>query len=119
MPTTTDQEHLTLKKYLDITEDAGFLLLHWKDDAACIAAVKSHPDAYRPEHWFPTLSGHTAGYVPPHVKEVCDNCPVRLECLSLAIYTQEPAGVWGGQSIRTIKRMTRKIQLTMRKRGIR
>ena len=51
----------------------------------------------------------TSFYPPPHferkelrlsreraAKAVCANCPVRQECLSFALRTAEPHGIWGG-----------------------
>ncbi|HVF54354.1 MAG TPA: WhiB family transcriptional regulator [Actinomycetota bacterium] len=29
-------------------------------------------------------------------KKVCQECPVRLECLEYALVTKEPYGIWGG-----------------------
>jgi WhiB family transcriptional regulator, redox-sensing transcriptional regulator len=31
-------------------------------------------------------------------KQVCDECPVRIECLDYALETNQDAGVWGGTS---------------------
>mgnify|MGYP001023903228 CR=1 FL=1 len=30
-------------------------------------------------------------------KELCGQCPIRLECLTAALERQEPWGVWGGE----------------------
>jgi len=32
-------------------------------------------------------------------KALCVECPIRRECLSLALERQEPWGVWGGEII--------------------
>lgn len=31
-------------------------------------------------------------------KAICEDCPVRVECLDWALATREPHGVWGGYS---------------------
>lgn len=103
-------EHLTLKRYLDITRGADFLMQRWKDRAECALAVTQHPEQYQAMDWFP-LQGQT----PKRVAEVCDRCPVRIECLAYAVYTHENEGIWGGHSARSIKRMRRKIEAALRK----
>lgn len=40
----------------------------------------------------------TRGHREAAAKEVCGHCPVRRECLSHAVDTGEPYGVWGGLS---------------------
>lgn len=32
-------------------------------------------------------------------KALCEECPIRRECLTLALERQEPWGVWGGEII--------------------
>ncbi|MGA0803208.1 MAG: WhiB family transcriptional regulator, partial [Ilumatobacteraceae bacterium] len=31
-------------------------------------------------------------------KQVCDECPVKIECLDFAIETNQDSGIWGGTS---------------------
>jgi hypothetical protein len=31
-------------------------------------------------------------------KAICNPCPVKAQCLELAIRTDEPAGIWGGKT---------------------
>ena len=41
-------------------------------------------------------------------KEVCDECPVRVECLDYAIATNQDSGIWGGldeEQRRSIRRL--------------
>ena len=32
-------------------------------------------------------------------KEVCERCPLRIQCGEYAIFTQEPYGIWGGLTV--------------------
>lgn len=59
----------------------------WRDLALCREA---DPDAWFPE---PGNSAHAA-------KRICRRCPVRVECLTYALDTRQPDGVWGGKSER-------------------
>lgn len=56
----------------------------WVDHAMCWKI----PD---PETWWLTD-------VPPEVRHVCLNCPVRPECLQYALDHNERSGIWGGLS---------------------
>ena len=33
-----------------------------------------------------------------HAKQVCDQCPVKQECLDFALATNQDSGIWGGLS---------------------
>jgi WhiB family redox-sensing transcriptional regulator len=55
------------------------------------ALCRSHA---HPDWWFGDAS-HEALTVRAAVR-VCLRCPIRLECLSYALDTDEPFGVWGG-----------------------
>lgn len=74
----------------DIVDALGDLLAlaqrpAWHQDAACRGEG--------PEPWFPSR-----GVNAEHARAVCDECPVRQECLEAGLY--EPAGLWGGTSER-------------------
>lgn len=45
-----------------------------------------------PELWFADAPADVE-----KAKALCGGCPIRLACLTVAIYRAEPAGVWGGQ----------------------
>lgn len=105
------EEHLTLQKYLTITRDADFLALAWKEEAECTHLVTHYPSQFKAMDWFPT----DTGYVSPKVKQVCEVCPVRLECLSFAVLTDEPSGVWGGKHIKAINSIRRKVNNALRR----
>lgn len=57
------------------------------NDAACAA---EDPDLFFPDT-SPQASDDTA-----RAKAVCARCPVRTECLTWAIDTQQTHGIWGG-----------------------
>lgn len=64
----------------------------WQLGAACRGADTAtfyHPDNER---------GPSRRRRERAAKAVCSNCPVVGECLSWALQTREPYGVWGGRS---------------------
>lgn len=64
----------------------------WHADALC----KEHPHL----NWFPKEGQNTD----PQVREICNRCPVRDECLEHALSLPERHGVWGGLSARQLSR---------------
>lgn len=61
----------------------------WRDDAACRTDVT----AVSPQHWFQETEARAA-----LAKAICARCPVQEACLDYALRTQQPWGVWGGQT---------------------
>lgn len=61
-----------------------------------------------PELFFPG-TGDSVGMA--LAKAVCDQCPVRRECLDYAILAGEQHGVWGGMSERARRRIRRRREL--------
>lgn len=59
----------------------------WQSAAMCAQAD--------PEAFFPEQGGSTK-----EAKRVCQDCPVRTECLAEALENDERFGVWGGLSER-------------------
>lgn len=57
--------------------------LAWMSQALCAR--------HDPDLWFPDLGGTSRP-----AKSVCCRCPVRVDCLRLAVDTGERHGVWGG-----------------------
>lgn len=55
----------------------------WMEQALC---AQSDPDA-----WFPERGDSVT--IP---RRVCQDCPVRVECLTYAIENNEREGIWGG-----------------------
>jgi WhiB family redox-sensing transcriptional regulator len=57
----------------------------WRDEAVC-AQIGS-------DLWFPEKGGSAR-----RAKEICETCPVRVECLEYALAQDEQFGVFGGMS---------------------
>ena len=57
--------------------------MRWEDDAAC--------RGMNPELFYPGQGESVA-----EARAVCEECPVRRECLSTALARPEMFGVWGG-----------------------
>ncbi len=55
----------------------------WRD-----AACRDDPN---PERWFPFPSDDFT-----HARDVCNGCPIRLQCTHFAVSTGQ-SGVWGGK----------------------
>lgn len=70
----------------------------WMVDAAC----RNHPN---PDLWFPATS--LPSEAAPAIA-VCLTCPVRAECLDLAVRSHAEAGIWGGMNPDQIRQMRRK-----------
>jgi WhiB family transcriptional regulator, redox-sensing transcriptional regulator len=65
---------------------------NWQERAACRGAdtrIFYHPDNER---------GPSRRRREMRAKQICRGCPVLTECLSWALATREPYGVWGGLS---------------------
>lgn len=67
------------------TTDPGFFVDSWREAAACFdrTDVDFFPDPHQ-----------TARIV--IAKALCTVCPVASECLTWAIETDQPQGIWGG-----------------------
>ena len=80
--------------------DAPFIELdieHWREGAACHDA----PDV----DFFPAPDDLGAITL---AKAVCENCPVVDDCLTFAIETRQPDGIWGGLSAKERTRVRRR-----------
>lgn len=66
----------------------------WEWNALC---AQTDPEAFYPEK-----GGTTAT-----AKAICIQCPVRTECLAMALEHDERFGVWGGLSERERRRLKR------------
>lgn len=71
--------------------------LSWQEDALC--AELTNKDAVIAELFFSEDSADTNA-----AKKICGDCPVRRQCLSYALETEERFGVWGGADENTIRR---------------
>jgi WhiB family redox-sensing transcriptional regulator len=65
----------------------------WVEEAAC-AGMED------PSIFFPRKGGSSAP-----AKRICDQCPVRIQCLNEALHRPERHGVWGGMSERERRRL--------------
>lgn len=63
----------------------------WMDRGAC--------RAYPQDWWFPRESPD------PITLDICEKCPVRVQCLEYALDNNEEHGVWGGASERRRRRI--------------
>lgn len=61
----------------------------WMSQAACAGLADVSADA-----WFPPVGNAKAKA--RMAKRICEQCPVRLECLSYALHHNIVHGVWGG-----------------------
>jgi len=68
--------------------------LPWADEARCLQA--------EPDTFFPEKGGSTR-----EAKRICNDCPVKPECLDYALENDERFGIWGGLSERERRRLKR------------
>jgi WhiB family redox-sensing transcriptional regulator len=60
----------------------------WRAAGACLAAD--------PDLFFPLGASTAAGPDTSRALRICDECPVKRECLEFAMRTHEAEGIWGG-----------------------
>ncbi|MEX1044300.1 MAG: WhiB family transcriptional regulator [Acidimicrobiia bacterium] len=72
----------------EIGLDEEFLVLEWRDLAAC--------NGFDPELFFPAGETGPAADQIRQAKRVCAGCEVQDDCLTYAIETNQVSGVWGG-----------------------
>lgn len=48
--------------------------------------------------WFPEGAGPIPRAIEAAAKRICHDCPIRVECLALAVANDEQHGIWGGIS---------------------
>lgn len=60
-----------------------------------------------PELWFPEGEGREWVGEIAVAQEICDSCPVRVECLNYALTEPSMDGIWGGTTIRDRERIRR------------
>jgi WhiB family transcriptional regulator, redox-sensing transcriptional regulator len=71
----------------------------WRDRALC---TQTDPEIFFPE------PGATTGLSREVTRRMCRECPVRPECLNLALATvPAPPGIWGGTTERERRRLKR------------
>ena len=97
-------QKLTVTMFRVITESDEFRSGVWRESSLCVSLTKHNPEHYQPEDWFNWKR------IPARIVAVCNECPVRLECLSYAIQITPTEGIWGGRSSRAIKKMAHQIK---------
>lgn len=70
----------------------------WREAAACLAA--------RDEVSFFPDKEDLGGIL--RAKAICSGCPVADVCLSWAIETNQPDGIWGGHTVKERRRLRRR-----------
>ena len=80
----------------------------WRIDAIC-----KDTD---PELFFPVGTTGQALLQIDRAKQVCDECPVKIECLDFAIETNQDSGIWGGTSEEERRQIRR--QIAARKKAL-
>jgi hypothetical protein len=66
-----------------------------------------------PELWFQEQQGPTYRLA----RQLCQRCPVKASCLTMALENEEQFGMWGGLSPHERRRLKRQIGLHQRGRG--
>lgn len=61
----------------------------WADRGACVGKD--------PQLWFPPIGGNSRSYGEAG-KAICAECPVRVDCLTYALDTEQVYGTWGGRT---------------------
>ncbi len=69
--------------------------VHWREYAQCIGEECFFPAS---EYDFAAVRAARA---------ICAGCPVQVECLSYAMETNQPDGIWGGMSARERQELRR------------
>ncbi|MFI6815592.1 WhiB family transcriptional regulator [Nonomuraea sp. NPDC050328] len=80
--------------------------LGWTAHAACST---SDPDLFFPLTWEGLPAGRS-----DTARLICLGCPVRLPCLTWAVETGEPDGMWGG----TTPAERRRLRLRLERAGV-
>lgn len=69
----------------------------WTARAACLDVD--------PAWFFPERGGRVT-----RAKRICGSCPVRVECLTMALAGNERHGIWGGLGEEDRRRLRRRIE---------
>jgi WhiB family redox-sensing transcriptional regulator len=72
--------------------------LEWREQAACKNTTTSN--------FYPEKDEIT------HAKKVCEQCPVKQQCLDFAIKNHEVHGIWGGMGYRSRLRYMKQLKQT-------
>lgn len=73
--------------------------MDWAKKAACLGM---NPEIFYPD------SDEIHSKVTKLALSICQGCPVRAECLTHAVNNDESFGIWGGLSLRSRRKLTKK-----------
>ena len=76
----------------------------WMSEAACLD--------YHPELWFSDM-----GQAANRAKAICAGCPAIELCLQWAMDTNEPDGIWGGQTAKERVNLRRRAEYHARQKA--
>ena len=82
--------------------------MRWRERAAC-----SNVD---PDLFFPIGTTGQALVQIARAKQVCGECPVRVDCLEYALETNQDSGIWGGLSEEERREIRRRNALAAKQR---
>ena len=99
-------------------EGSGILPRFLLDSDEIPLCAQSDPEAFFPKDYFdetPNGDPRSSSYENERmVKEICNNCPLKFECLLYAIQTGQH-GIWGGTTERERKELRRGRATKLRK----
>lgn len=95
--------HLRISQLISIAESSYLSTGLWREAALC--SYRRFEDVL----FFPELGGQSGPQV-RKAKAVCQECPVRFECLTFALVTNQPGGIWGGRTTEERVTIRKKIQ---------
>jgi len=75
------------------------MIYDWRDDAACKG---------KPLDWFYPLTNESN----EEAMAICDDCPVRQECLDYGVKHEE-FGIWGGMTAKDRQRLRKQMQIEL------
>ncbi|HUQ62204.1 MAG TPA: WhiB family transcriptional regulator [Acidimicrobiales bacterium] len=84
---------------------SGHPIFDWDEDNWRLRASCQTTD---PELFFPVGTAGAAIDQIEAAKEVCQQCEVRVECLTFALRTNQESGVWGGTSEEERRRLRKR-----------
>jgi WhiB family redox-sensing transcriptional regulator len=83
------------------SEDVVYLDAHWTAESACLELD--------PELFFPVGEKGAAVAQMEHARAICRACPVRTQCLQLALQLDAQHGMWGGMTPLERNRIRRRV----------
>jgi WhiB family transcriptional regulator, redox-sensing transcriptional regulator len=87
----------------DPTTLLGIQIHRWREEAEC----RNSPELFDFDP-FELDNTNENAYPTQAQKDVCDRCPVRVQCLTHALVHDEKGGIWGGTTAYQRKQLLRK-----------